>query len=97
MFTPKPPRPTFFEDTANDRLTAIITALVTEVAGLSDRVATLENLLTAQGVLSPDAVDHHVLTEQEQAARRARHAALTDRVFYVLQEEVDALKGQLGA
>lgn len=97
MSTPKPPRPTFFEDTANDRLTAIITALVTEVAGLSDRVATLENLLAAQGVLSPDAVDHHFLTEQEQAARRARHAALTDRVFYVLQEEVDALKGQLGA
>ncbi len=71
MSTPKPPRPTFFEDTANDRLTAIITALVTEVAGLSDRVATLENLLAAQGVLSPDAVDHHVLTEQEQAARLA--------------------------
>ena len=82
---------------AAPRVSAIITALVTEVAGLSDRVATLENLLAAQGVLSPDAVDHHVLTEQEQAARRARHAALTDRVFYVLQEEVDALKGQLGS
>lgn len=97
MSTPKPPRPTFFEDTANDRLTAIITALVTEVAGLSDRMATLENLLADKGVLVPDAVDHHILSQAQQDARRARHVALTDRIFYVLQEEVDALKGQLEA
>ncbi|MEN5147573.1 hypothetical protein [Brevundimonas diminuta] len=97
MSTPKPPRPTFFADTANDRLTAIITALVTEVAGLSDRVATLEGLLADQGVLAPDAVDHHTLTQTQIDARRARHAALTDRIFYVLQEEVDVLKGQIEA
>jgi hypothetical protein len=97
MPTPKPPRPTFFEDTANDRLTAIVTALVTEVAALADRVATLEGLLSEKAVLEADAVDRHVLSETEQAARRARHAALTERVFYVLQEEVDALKGQLPA
>jgi hypothetical protein len=94
MSTPKPPRPTFFEDTAIDRLTAIITALVTEVAGLSDRVATLEDLLADKAVLEPSAVDHHVLTPGQQDARRARHAALTYRVFYVLQEEVDSLKAQ---
>ncbi|MET4683374.1 hypothetical protein [Brevundimonas faecalis] len=96
MSSPKPPRPTFFEDTANDRLTAIITALTTELAGLTDRVATLEALLNDAGVLAPGAVDHHVLTDEQQAARRARHAALTDRVFYVLQEEVHYLAEQAG-
>lgn len=97
MSTPKPSRPTFFEDTAIDRLTAIIAALVTEVSGLSDRVATLEDLLADKAVLEPSAVDHHVLTQAQQDARRARHAGLTDRVFYVLQEEVDSLKAQAQA
>lgn len=91
MSHPKPPRPTFFDDTANDRLTAVITALTTEVATLGDRMATLEALLAEKGVVAADAVDQHQPDADQMAARRARHAAFTDRVFYVLQEEIDSL------
>lgn len=93
---PKPPRPLFFEDPASDRLTAIITALTTEVAVLQERVVTLEALLVARGALDAGAVDAHEPDADAQAARRARNAAFTDRVFYVLQEEVEALEAQAG-
>lgn len=91
MASPKQPRPTFFEDTANDRLTAIITALTAEVATLCDRVVTLESALAANGVMAKDAIDSYQPTPEEMAERRARHAAFTNRVFYVLQDEIDAL------
>lgn len=97
MSSPKPPRPTFFEDTANDRLTAIITALTTEVASLADRVATLEALLAENGVLAAGAIDRHQPNAEQMAARRERHAAFTDRVFYVLQDEIDTLASQASA
>lgn len=88
---PKAPRPQFFDDPANDRLTAIITALTTEVAVLSDRLVTLEALLVEKSVLENEAVDSHQLDAEAMAARRQRHAAFTNRVFYVLQEEIDSL------
>lgn len=92
MASPKQPRPTFFEDTANDRLTAIITALTAEVATLCDHVATLEAVLAANGIMAKDAIETYQPTAEDMEARRARHAGLTERVFYVLKEEIDALK-----
>jgi len=90
-FTPKAPRPTFFEDTANDRLTAMLAALAAEVAVLSDRVHSLEALLASKSVLPADAVDSYQPSADDLAARRKRHEAFNARVFYVLQEELDAL------
>lgn len=92
MASPKQPRPTFFEDTANDRLTAIITALTAEVATLCDRVVTLESVLASSGAMTKDAIDNYQPTPEDMDERRKRHAAFTQRVFYVLQEEIDALK-----
>ena len=92
MASPKQPRPTFFEDTANDRLTAIITALTAELATVYDRVATLEAALAAHGALPKGAVETYQPTAEDLDERRQRHAGLTSRVFYVLQEEIDALK-----
>lgn len=91
MASPKQPRPTFFEDTANDRLTAIITALTAEVATLCDRVVTLESVLASSGVMAKDAIETYQPTPEDMDERRQRHAAFTQRVFYVLQEEIDAL------
>jgi len=91
MASPKQPRPTFFEDTANDRLTAVITALTAEVATLCDRVVTLESVLAANGVMAKDAIDSYQPTPEDMEERRQRHAAFTQRVFYVLQEEIDVL------
>lgn len=88
---PKAPRPQFFEDAASDRLTAIITALTTEVAVLSDRLATVEALLVQNNVLAQGMVDAHEPDAEALAARRQRYAAFTNRVFYVLQEELDSL------
>ncbi|WP_429911310.1 hypothetical protein [Glycocaulis sp.] len=89
--TPKAPRPVFFEDAANDRLTAIITALAAEVAVLSDRVHSLEATLAGKSILEPGAIDAYQPTAEQLAARRERHEAFNARVFYVLQEELDAL------
>lgn len=91
MASPKQPRPTFFEDTANDRLTAIITALTAEVATLCDRVVTLESVLASNGVMAKDAIETYQPTPEDMDERRQRHSAFTQRVFYVLQEEIDAL------
>ncbi len=88
---PKAPRPVFFEDAANDRLTAIITALAAEVAVLTDRVHSLEAALARKSVLEAGAIDAYQPSAEELAARRERHEAFNARVFYVLQEELDAL------
>ena len=89
--TPKAPRPNFFDDPAIDRLTAIVTALGAEVAVLSERVRTLEAALADKGVLPQDAVDAHQPSPDQAQARRDRLEAFNQRVFYVLQEELDSL------
>ncbi|GGH03846.1 hypothetical protein GCM10007420_20270 [Glycocaulis albus] len=89
--TPKAPRPVFFEDAANDRLTAIITALAAEVAVLSERVHSLEAVLAEKAVLETGALDAFQPSAEQLAARRERHEAFNQRVFYVLEEELASL------
>lgn len=89
--TPRAPRPTFFEDPAIDRLTAIVTALSAEVAVLSERLHTLEATLADKSVLSPGEVDEREPSAEQLEARHRRQEAFNQRVFYVLQEELDSL------
>lgn len=91
--TPKAPRPVFFSDPAVDRLTAIVTALSAEVAVQNERIRSLEDALAEKSVLAPGEIDDRQLSPEALAARSARQEAFNDRVFYVLQEEIDALTG----
>ncbi len=91
---PKAPRPVFFDDPAIDRLTAILTALSAEVAVQNERIRSLEAALAEKSVLAPGEIDARQPPADEMEARRARQEAFNARVFYVLQEEIDALTGQ---
>jgi hypothetical protein len=89
---PKEQRPNFFEDSASDRLVAIVTALSTDVAAGFDRFATLERLLIAKGVLSEGEIDSYTPSQEELARRKDKHEAFIGRVFYILKQEYDALE-----
>lgn len=91
---PPTPRPTFYDDPASDRLAAIITALTTEVAVLQERLHTLEAVLANHGLVGADAIEDFSPSPEQAAERVQRQQALTDRVFYVLQEEIDRLDAQ---
>ncbi len=62
---------TFFTDPALDRLAGMVLALAGEVHVLQDRLATLETMLDAQGVLARAELDRYV----PDAAREAQIAA----------------------
>lgn len=91
---PKAPRPVFFDDPAIDRLTAIVTALSAEVAVQNERIRSLEAALAQKSVLALGEIDARQPTSAELDDRRARQDAFNARVFYVLQDEIDALTGQ---
>jgi len=78
-------RPEFYEDPAIDQLFAIVTALTGEISVLSDRLDTLERLLTAARVLAADAVETYVPDASAAAMRGERRDELLRRVFAVLE------------
>ena len=91
MPPPKNERPVFFPDPASDRLAAIISALSAEVSAIADRFDTMESLLIRKGALARGEIDHFELSADDIERRRLRHDAFVSRVFYVLQQEFDAL------
>jgi hypothetical protein len=86
-------RPVFMPDEPiAERLVRMVTALVTELAVLRERVDTLEKLATDKGVLEPAAVDAFQPDAEVEAARRQWREQYLARVFGDLQAEVkDAL------
>lgn len=87
----QPKRPTFFQDPGVDWCWATIAALSTEVVTLRERVETIERLLERNGVLLAGAVDSYEMGSAEADARKTRRDEFTNRVFYVLDREFDAL------
>ena len=87
----QPKRPTFFQDPGVDWCWATITALSAEVVTLRERLETIERLMERNGVLLAGAVDSYEMDAPEAEARKAQRDAFTNRVFYVLDREFDAL------
>jgi len=83
-----PDRPAYFTHTDLDRVMGILLALISEVASIRDRIDTHERL-AGNGA----AVEAYVPDDQAAAEREARRSTYIRRLFRVITEDVEALKG----
>jgi len=74
------PEQVFFDDPALDRAFGVVMALATEVYVLRERVHILERLLTAKGLVDPDALSAEPDLE-ELAARAADRDAFVEHLM----------------
>lgn len=89
--TVKGKRPSFHDAASIDRLIAMTMTMASELSALRDRVMTLEALGAADGWLKPGAVDGYRPAVAERAERDRQREAFLNRLFFVLQEELDDL------
>ena len=88
------PRPVFFPDEpAADKLFAVVTALVTELAVLRERQDTLERLVDQNKLVATEDIDSYRADDDVEQARRAWRDAYIRRVFAVLSEDGDPVSG----
>lgn len=87
--TAKGHRPAFYEDPVNDRLMAMMMALVTEVSVLRDRLDTVEAIAEKKGVILGKEIETYEPDAPRAEAREKQRQELLDRVFYIFQEEVE--------
>lgn len=85
-------RPAFFDDPVNDKLLAMLMALLGEVCVLRDRLDSHERLAAARGQYTPADVEAYVPDAAAAAERRAVREAAVARVLSVLGEEVARLR-----
>jgi hypothetical protein len=87
--TAKGKRPQYFEDPATDKLLAIVVSLVGEVSVLWDRLDTVESLIEKEQLFSRDDIETFKPSEEQSTAREERRAEYLDRVFHIIQSELD--------
>ncbi|MBL8644231.1 MAG: hypothetical protein JNK21_09880 [Rhodospirillaceae bacterium] len=87
--TAKGHRPSFFDDPINDRIMAMMMALVTEVSVLRDRVDTIEVVAAKKGVMLAEEIEKYIPDAARAEARERQRQELLDRVLYIFQEEVE--------
>jgi hypothetical protein len=87
--TAKGHRPSFFDDPVNDRMMAMMMALITEVSVLRDRVDTIEAIAEKKGVILAKEIENFIPDAARADARERSRQELLDRVLYIFQEEVD--------
>jgi hypothetical protein len=78
-------RPNFFDDPVNDKLLAMVMALLGEVSVLRERVDTHERLAARHGLVT--AMDIEAFVADEDARQ-----AMLERVLSVLSEDVTRLR-----
>jgi predicted nucleic acid-binding Zn-ribbon protein len=84
-------RPIYLDDAHNDKLLAMVMALVGEVSVLHERLDTLERLTQAKGILSMEEIEAYQPDEQVAQEREQWRREYIARVLRVVQEEVDSL------
>lgn len=84
-------RPTFFDDSENDKLLAIVMALAGEVSVMRDRLDTVERLAERAGVLTQTAIEQHLPDAATTAAREAWRAAFVARLLRIVHVERESL------
>lgn len=85
-------RPQFFEHAANDKLLAMIMALMGEVCVLRDRLDAHERLLKTQGLFGPAEVDAFEADAEAHAERSNWREQTIARVLDVLNEDIARLR-----
>ena len=87
-------RPTYFEDPELDKMLAIIMALAGEVSVLRERLDTLERLIQAKGILSPEEIENYQVNEQVGKEREQWRTEYITRLLRILNQEVDNLTSE---
>ncbi|MBL8327871.1 MAG: hypothetical protein JNJ71_03395 [Rubrivivax sp.] len=87
-------RPAFFNDPAVERVLSITLAVAGELSVARERIDTLERLLVAKGVLSPDDIERYVPDAAVQAARHEGGRAYVARILRIIDQDVQALAGE---
>ena len=87
--TAKGKRPQYFSDPATDKLLAIVVSLISELATTRDRLDALERLIEKHGLFQQHEVENFQASEEETRARDAWRTEYLDRVFRVLQYELE--------
>jgi len=94
--TAKGKRPQYFSDPAIDKLLAITVSLMSEVAVLRDRLDAAERLIEKHGLFAQKEINDFTPSAKEQQARDAWREQYLDRVFRVVQSEVDETTKERG-
>ncbi len=82
-------RPWFFKNPESDQLVAMVVALASELATLRDRVDAHERLMEKEKEFSKKAVDAFEPSEAVAQERDEWHADYLNRIFRILQSEID--------
>jgi hypothetical protein len=88
-----PERPSYFNTGDVDRVMAIVLALVSEVAAIRERLDSHERLADMGSLAGVAQVEAYVPDEDAEAAREAWRDAYIRRLFRVITEDVESLKG----
>lgn len=91
--TAKGKRPQYFSDPAIDKLLAIVVSLISEVSVLRDRLDTVELLIEKKKLFSRNDIETFDLPAEERAARDERRTEYLERVFRIIQSELDEMTG----
>ena len=83
-------QPEFFEDPAIDRLMHMFLALAEEVAVVSERLDTHEQVLSQKGLVSKEEFANYSPSEEERLERLNTHKAFIARLLAIIDREIDA-------
>jgi len=78
-----------------DKFMMMMTAMLSEISSLRDRLDTHEALAKRGAAIIPEAVEVYTPTAEERALRERRRDAMLSRVFRVLLEELEEAKTAL--
>jgi hypothetical protein len=92
-----PDRPTYLDAADVDRVMAVLLALVSEVAALRERLDTHERIATGQALATGAAVEAYAPDAVAEAEREAWRDGYLRRLFRVITEDVETLRGGAGA
>ncbi|MBL8630093.1 MAG: hypothetical protein JNM81_10720 [Rhodospirillaceae bacterium] len=87
--TAKGHRPSFFDDPANDRMMAMMMALITEVSVLRDRIDTVEAIAEKKGIMLAREIETYIPDPARADARERTRQEFLERVLYIFQEEAE--------
>jgi glucuronate isomerase len=89
-----PERPVYFDHADVDKVMAILLALTSEVASIRERLDTHERIAADGSAPTVEKVEAYRPDAEAGAEREAWQAAYIRRLFRVITEDIEALRGE---